>query len=370
MRHASCKIRLHSLHSHAECPCQPSNKGVPENGASQGANVDAALIYMPEENFDLHFPAGRLGELRRLCRLIGPVPCTSLGRAQAPGEVGIIFTGWGTPRLEAEVLEAMPKLRLVAHTAGTVKGIVSPALLEGGVRVTHAAVANAKPVAEYVLGVILLANKAFLTFAEAYRTDRDRFRRSQHPVASSVGNRGRVVGLIGASRVGRLTLQYLRRHDFELLLADPFVSDSEARELGARLVSTAELFCSADIVSLHQPLLPETRHSIGRTELASMRDGALLINTARGAIIDHDALAVELASGRIRAVLDVTEPEPLPASSPLWDMPNVVITPHIAGSMGNEIERMTELTLQEVERFIHGLPLQHEVSLADWSRVA
>jgi phosphoglycerate dehydrogenase-like enzyme len=110
------------------------------------------------------------------------------------------------------------------------------------------------------------------------------------------------------------------------------------------------------VLTLHVPALPATRHLIGAKELALLRDGATVINTARGSVIDTAALESECVSGRLDAILDVTEPEPLPADSPLYDLPNVMITPHIAGSLGSETRRMSESALDELERYLSGLP--------------
>ena len=104
--------------------------------------------------------------------------------------------------------------------------------------------------------------------------------------------------------------------------------------------------------------------------LALLRDGATLINTARGALIDQDALVAELRTGRIDAVLDVTEPEVLPAGSPLYDLPNVVLTPHIAGALGVEVRRLGESALAELERYARGEPFAHPVTRADLDRIA
>jgi phosphoglycerate dehydrogenase-like enzyme len=185
-----------------------------------------------------------------------------------------------------------------------------------------------------------------------------------------VGNSGKTVGIVGASHVGRFLMRLLAPFDLRRLVCDPYLPVSTARELGAELCPLEELLRRSDVVTLHAPAVPSTRHMIGKAELAAMRDGSLLINTARGAVVDHDALLTELRSGRLRAILDVTEPEPLPNGSPLFDLPNVILTPHVAGSLGVEIHRLTDLVLAEIERFVGTDTLAHEVKLEDWDVVA
>jgi phosphoglycerate dehydrogenase-like enzyme len=167
-----------------------------------------------------------------------------------------------------------------------------------------------------------------------------------------------------------LVIDLLRPFDLDVVVADPLISPEEADALGVELVSLNGLLERSDIVSLHVPAVPSTEKLIGRDELALMADGSTLINTARGAVVDHDALAAELESRRLNAVLDVTDPEPLPADSPLFEMPNVFLTPHIAGAAGTEIPRLAELALDEIERWACGRPLQHEVLAEDWDRIA
>jgi len=136
------------------------------------------------------------------------------------------------------------------------------------------------------------------------------------------------------------------------------------------LVSLDELLAGSDIVSVHAPDTPQTYRMLNRERLALIPDGATLINTARGALIDPEALTEELLSRRLNAILDVTEPEPLPRNSPLRLRPNVFLTPHIAGSLGNELERLGRSVVEEVERLLGGLPLLHPVIQADLGRVA
>ena len=277
----------------------------------------------------------------------------------------VLLTGWLCPPITDEVLERAPHLGLVAHAAGTVKDHVPPAVWARGVRVTSAAAANAVPVAEYTLAAILFSNKHVFTAREKYHR-----RREEMLLPLSAGNRSKTVGIVGASRVGRLVIDLLRPFELDVVVYDPTLTPGAARELGAELVELDELLERSDVVSLHVPAVPSTTNMIAGPELACLRDGATLINTARGAVVDHDALAAELRTRRINAVLDVTLPEPLPADSPLFDMPNVFLTPHIAGATGAEIPRLAELAVDEIERWARGEPLQHEVLADHLDRIA
>lgn len=281
--------------------------------------------------------------------------------------VDVLVTGWGCPVLDADVLDAAPRLRAVVHAAGSVRHHVSAACWERGIQVSSAAAANAVPVAEYTLAMVLLAGKAVLPAADAFRVERTR---TAMRFSESVGNYRSTVGILSASLVGRRVLELLRPHDLEVLVHDPFVPDSELRALGAEPVGLGELARRSDVFSVHTPLLPETRGLVDARVLASLRDGATLVNTARGAVVDPEALTRELLSGRLRAVLDVTDPEPLPPGSPLWSCPNVLLTPHVAGSLGNEMRRLTAAAADEVERLADGLPLAHPVAHPALSRTA
>ncbi|MGV4981330.1 hydroxyacid dehydrogenase [Streptomyces sp. NRAIS4] len=285
--------------------------------------------------------------------------------ALAPAEV--LITGWGCPRLDADVLPAAPKLRAVLHAAGSVRSLVGEALWKHGVTVSSAVTGNALPVAEYTLAMILLAGKDAFGHRERYRRTHAQ---PTHAETATTGNLGRRVGVVGASRVGRRLMELLRPFDLTVLLYDPYVSAAEAAALGAELLPLEELLGRSDIVTLHAPDIPETHHMLDRDRLALIRDGGVLVNTARGALVDHEALTRELVSGRLRAILDVTEPEPLPAGSPLYGLPNVFLTPHIAGSLGNELERLGTIVVEELERLAAGLPPLHEVRHADLARVA
>jgi phosphoglycerate dehydrogenase-like enzyme len=283
-------------------------------------------------------------------------------------EAEVLITGWGCPAIDASVLDAAPNLRLLAHSAGTVKGHIDREAWRRGIAVTTAAQANGVPVAEYTLAFILLSAKA--VFASAQHFSRLQDMSAKQLLPPTIGNLGSTVGIIGASRVGRRVLELLRPFSHRILLTSPELTEDDARELGATLVPLDRLMAESDVVSLHAPVLPSTIGMIGREQLALMKDGATFINTARGLLVDHDALRDEAVRGRINAVLDVTHPEPLPAGDPLYSLPNVILTPHVAGSMGNELPLMGDFTITEVERFAAGEPLVYPVTLDDLDRMA
>ncbi|MFG3284604.1 hydroxyacid dehydrogenase [Streptomyces sp. NPDC048111] len=287
--------------------------------------------------------------------LARPTPAVAAALAEAE----VLLTCWGAPPLTADVLAAAPELRAVVHAAGSVKHHITEACWERGIAVTSAAAANALPVAEYTLAAILFAGKEVLRSAQHYAE----LRTAPQWLSETgrTGNYRRTVGLIGASRIGRRVIELLRPFDFDVLLHDPYVSGTEAAALGVERVSLDDLCARSSVVSVHAPQLPETHRMIDARRLALMPTGATLINTARGSLVDEPALLAELIEGRLHAVLDVTDPELPPRDSPLYTLPNVLLTPHIAGSLGNELHRMADQALDEVERFGSGLPFADPV---------
>ncbi|MFE7774234.1 hydroxyacid dehydrogenase [Streptomyces sp. NPDC057445] len=279
--------------------------------------------------------------------------------AAALAEADVLLTCWGATPLDAHVLGGAPRLRAVVHAAGSVKHHITQACWDRGLTVASAAAANALPVAEYTLAAILFANKRVLHARRRY--SEIRAPHDWHGELEGAGNHRRTVGVIGASRIGRRVIELLRPFDLRVLLHDPYVDAPEAALFGAEAVPLDTLCARSDIVSVHAPEVPATRRMIGARQLALMPDGATLINTARGSLVDTDALLPELVSGRLDAVLDVTEPEVPPPDSPLYELPNVLLTPHIAGSLGGELHRMADRALDELERFARGLPFADPV---------
>lgn len=285
----------------------------------------------------------------------------------ALADTEILITGWGCPHIDEAVLAAAPRLRAILHAAGSVKGLTSPAVWERGITVSSAAGANALPVAEYTLAMILLAGKDLFAQRDLLRAQRA-FPYGE--IMPGIGNFGRRVGVVGASRIGRRLIELLRPFDLRVTLADPYVDATEAAALGVPLLPLDDLLATSDIVTVHAPQTPETLHLIGRRELALMPTGSVLVNTARGALLDHDALVEELRANRLSAILDVTDPEPLPVDSPLFDLPNAFITPHLAGSQGNEVARLGLAVTEEAERLLSGRELAHAIDHAVLERTA
>jgi phosphoglycerate dehydrogenase-like enzyme len=329
-----------------------------------------ALFAMTAENVPHIFPPQVLARLRESVDIdpgLVAEDFTDERVAEALARTEILVTGWGCPRLDAAVLDAAPKLRAVLHSAGSVKSLAGPELWRRGIAVSSAAVANAVPVAEYTLAMILLAGKDLFAARDRLRAERT------YPgwgLVPGIGNHGRRVGVIGASRIGRRLLELLRPFDLVPSLTDPYVDEAGAAALGVPLLPLDDLLRTSDIVTIHAPETPETHHLIGARELALMPDGAVLINTARGSLLDHDALTTELRAGRLSAILDVTDPEPLPADSPLFDLPNAFITPHLAGSQGNEVSRLGLTVAEEAGRLVGGRALAYAVDYAVLGREA
>ncbi|MFG2957537.1 hydroxyacid dehydrogenase [Streptomyces sp. NPDC048291] len=300
--------------------------------------------------------------LAEVCDLApGPVldDLTTPRAREVLADVEVLVTGWGCPPLDADVLASAPRLRAVVHAAGSVRAHITDACWDRGIEVSSAAAANALPVAEYTLGMILLHGKHVLERARDFR--RARKREDWLRIPDTVGNYRRTVGILSASLIGRRVIELLRPFDYEVLLHDPYVTGSEATALGVEWVELPELFARADLLSVHTPLLPATRGLVARDLLEAMRPGAALINTSRGAVVDQDALVDVVRAGRIRAVLDVTDPEELPADHPLWSCPDILITPHLAGSQGNEWRRLADTAVGEVARWAAGDGFAHPV---------
>ncbi|WP_020387803.1 hydroxyacid dehydrogenase [Kribbella catacumbae] len=273
-------------------------------------------------------------------------------------EVDVLVTAWGGPQLTASLLSSAPRLKLVLYGAGSVRSIVTPESWARGVRVTTANSVIAASVAEFTLGQVLYALKHGWRYVLGARARGESLPRA----TDEPGAAGSVVGLMSLGATGQATARLLARHDLTLQAYDPYVDPAVASALGVRLVSLEELFATSDVVSLHAPVLDETRRIVSTELLSSMKRDATLINTARGALIDEDALVSVLQErADLFAVLDVTDPEPPLPGSPLFSAANIVVTPHLAGTLNTERRRHGQLMAAELAHYVAGEPLEHEV---------
>ena len=270
----------------------------------------------------------------------------------------IIFSGWGMPRMDEAFLAHTPNLKAVFYGAGSIKACTTAAFWARNIPITSSYAANAVPVAEFTLAQILLCLKK--TWQYAFAIKREQAYGVKFPLAGAYGS---TVGIVSLGMIGRMVCHHLQHFDVKVIAYDPFVKLDDAAALGVELCTLAEIFQRADVVSLHTPWLPETVDMITGAHLAAMKEGATFINTARGAVVrEAELITVLQERPDLLAVLDVTYPEPPVAGSPLYTLPNVVLTPHIAGSLDAECQRMGQVVVDELQRFLAGEPLHWAIS--------
>lgn len=318
------------------------------------------MFLLGERAYEEIYGERERADIAELVDLVGPPQTAeSVGQvADLLRETELLLSGWRLPRLDAAFLAAAPRLRAVFYGAGSVRAFVSDALWERGVRVSTASAVNAIPVSEYALAAILFSLKHGWRLAREARTARTFADRWGVPGAFES-----TVGVVSLGAVGRLVCERLQSFDVRVVAHDPFVTPDEAAALGVELCSLEEVFARSDVVTCHTPLLEPTRGLVTGGHLASMKRGATFVNTARGAVV-RQAELIEVLRHRpdLQAVLDVTDPEPPAADSPLYTLPNVVLTPHIAGSLGHERRRLGRAVVEELRRYVSGLPLRWEVT--------
>ena len=298
---------------------------------------------------------------------LGAVDWNKTGRALSKDELAerlrgctAVLTSWGPPVFDEELMDAAKDLRIIGHAAGSIKRFIPPSFFERGVLVTHAANTMADAVAEWTLTVMLMGLR------RAHKVDRAMHAGEKWPdywVHEPTGLYRKTVGVIGASHVGRALIRLLRPFEVDILVYDPYLKDEDAAELGVRRVDTLdELMAGADVITNHAPTTEATNGMLDARLWGLVKDGALFVNTARAAAVDYDALLNELQAGRITAALDVFTAEPLEDDSPFRELPNVILSPHVAGKTVEGRLRLGETVADEFARFFAGEPLRHEVT--------
>lgn len=277
-------------------------------------------------------------------------------------DVEIIFSTWGMPVFtEEEIKEYFPSLKCIFYAAGTVQAFARP-FLACGVRIFSAWAANAVPVAELTVAEIILAGKGFYAYTRTVRSYDANLAARKHRTPYP-GNYGVRVGLVGCGMIGSLVAERLKAYDLEVVAFDPFLSSERAKTLGVTRVTLEELFASSQVISNH---LANNEKTVGMLNYAlfnKMLPNSTFLNTGRGAqVVEADLVKILRERPDITAVLDVTDPEPPVGGHPFYTLDNCFLTPHIAGSLENEVVRMAEFMKDEFTLYLENKPLRYEVT--------
>lgn len=260
--------------------------------------------------------------------------------------------------LTKRVIDAAEALRLIVVCRGGPVNVNLDAATERGIPVCYSPARNAAATAEYTIGLLLAAMRHI---AEGHRGLSSGVWRGDFYAYDIAGTElaGKTAGLVGFGAVGRRVARVLRAFETEVLVADPYVDPLEIEEMGATVVPLAELLPRTEILSLHARLTPETHHLIDREAIDRLPDGAVLVNAARGGLLDQEALLDALEQGKLRAAaLDVYDPEPPPPGSRVYTTRNLVLSPHLAGASRETAERAATIAAAEVGRYLRGEPLR------------
>ena len=328
-------------------------------------------ILSGEELFASFFDNRRKARLSRLANWI-------LFPSREPGEADVarlstvdaLITTWDSPYLSAATMRRLPSVRIIAHCGGEVKRRFDMPLFRKLV-IVNTPEPMAKPTAELGAAFLMYAARNIDHYRGALRRKSNRIYREVHLDGGSAESLlGREVGMIGFGRVGRALVEMMRSFEVRWKVYDPFASRESAAGMPVRFDSLNGVLRSSSLLMVTAAATEKTRHLLNRERLAMLRDGAALINIARGSIIDLDALTREVKRGRLRCALDVTDPEePLPLGHPLRTLSGSIVTPHIGGGGRETRGRMADAAMDELQRFFDGEPVRHRVTTRMLSRM-
>lgn len=280
------------------------------------------------------------------------------------GGVEALLVCHGSPRISAAVMDAGPKLRFIGELTGDrfAARIDVEAAAARGIRVVDTTNGSSYPVAEWALAMMLIALR---NAGEHFRhlVGPDTYVRPKDDLGYLRGElTGKKVGLVGCGVIGRRLLELLAPFRCDVRVCDPYIPKEIADVFGFLLTSLDYVLSESDVVVCLAPLTPRTRRMIGKHELDLIRPGAALVNVSRGAIIDPDALVERLQRGDMTGAFDVFDPEPVPAGHPIRQLPNVFLSPHIAGVSAANAPRFFKLMVDELDRFFHGHETLYDLS--------
>lgn len=280
-------------------------------------------------------------------------------------DADLIITAWGVPIVDNEMLALCPNLRAIIHAGGTIKHLLDSDFFGRNILISSANSELAKGVAESTLAIMIAACKGMFTLPNDLRNG---LWGENRPKVKDFYNID--IGIISAGAIGRHVIKLLHNFEVNIFVYDPTLTAEQIRELGAEKCDLSELMAKCDIISIHAPRIPATDNMINAENLPLVRDGAVIINTARPNSIDDDALIAELSKNRFLAVIDTPPAEPLPLDHPYRSLPNVVLFPHIGGAVSNGCKRMGQFAVEEAERLFSGEALRGAVDLSKLSIMA
>ncbi len=280
-------------------------------------------------------------------------------------DIDIVMSTWTCSKFDSDMLNIFKSLKIIFYGAGSIKGVVSEPFWDKGIRICSAWGANGVPVAHFTVSQILFSLKQGWSFMNSYKQTGRKIKSAANQTPRIVyGTYKSTVGLISLGLIGKLVARLLEPFDLNVVAYDPFLTQDAADKAGLKIkmLSLDEVFSQSDVVSLHTPLLPETIGMVTGKHFESMKVSSTFINTSRGAIIkENEMIDVLKKRPDLYVCLDVTNPEPPADDSPLFTLPNVIITPHIAGSMERECTRMGDFMLSELKHYLNNENMDWEV---------
>ena len=291
-------------------------------------------------------------------------PLSSQKVLENPGVLSccdIVMADWGSPKFDTHILEFAPELKAVFYGGGSIRGIVSDAFWDRNIVISSAYGANAVSVAQYTVGQILCCLKKVWEYKDSVQKLRTY---PQRDIFNAPGTYNSVLGIVSLGMIGWHVCRYIQAiTEMKVIAYDPYVDKSQAAAMNIEMHTLEEIFELSDVVSIHTPVFEETKGMITGEHFRSMKPNSSFINTARGILVREDEM-IDVLKVRpdITAVLDVTHPEPAESDSELYDLENIIITPHIAGCMGPECNRMGKYMTDELGRYLTGRSLKWQIT--------
>lgn len=274
-------------------------------------------------------------------------------------DIDICICGWGTPRFDEYVLESAPNIKLIAHTAGSVANLVSDYLYERGIKMLSANSVFAESVAEGCIAYIMSSLRDLPFYSNEMQ--QGYWKRSDSYNESIMDQ---TIGLVGFGMIAKYFVEMLKPFRASIKVYSNHLKDEVCEKYNLQRASLEEIMTTCKIISIHTSKRPDTFHMINEKLLKMIPAGSLLVNTARGAIIDEKAMAEELQTGRFKAILDVYEEEPLPLESRLRGLKNVILIPHMGGPTIDRRKHCTIAMIEDIKRYKAGEPLLNEIDKA------